>query len=64
METARVCAVFMDPQDDGIGAKKEAKDARASMRITCLRRLYVVSEEVIEGRIHGMKEWIGPTQRA
>ena len=39
----------MDPKDDGIGAKKEAKDARASTRITCLYRLYAVREEVVEG---------------
>lgn len=57
-ETARVYAVFMDPKDDGIGEKKEPKDARAWMRVTYLGRLYVVG---CRGK-HEMKERFGPTR--
>lgn len=53
-EAAPADAVLVDPQDDGIGANKDVKDSQASMGITCLGKLYVVTEMVVGG---GKTEW-------
>lgn len=53
LETARICAVFMDPKDDGIGAKEDEKDAPASGENHLFRRLVSCHGESCRTK-HGM----------
>ena len=41
--------MFLDSKDDGIGAKKDVKDALASVTITRLGKPSVATEKVVEG---------------
>ena len=43
-ESARIRAVFMDPEDSGIGATKDVKDAHAPMRSSILKNPYMLTE--------------------
>lgn len=54
--SARFCAVFNDPQDDGIGATKVVKDAHAPMRIKWLSRESVHGHRANGTRKPGTKE--------
>lgn len=55
-ETARLCAVSVDPKDDGFGAKEVVKDAQSSMKIACPGELFVFTEKVVEGNMERRKE--------